>query len=68
MFFTTPSDAEAMLEFRVFYECCSAVTHYFTEYHTLDSGPLESFWNNQSHFEFVSKARFPTTPTGEVTF
>lgn len=26
---------------------------------------LDDLWNNRAHFEFVSKARFPTTPGGE---
>jgi hypothetical protein len=26
---------------------------------------LEDFWNKEAHFEFISKARFPTSPGGE---
>ena len=31
----------------------------------LDGGPFESFWNNQSRFQFVAAHQFPTTPGGE---
>eukprot|EP00051_Salpingoeca_urceolata_P009380 m.114110 g.114110 ORF g.114110 m.114110 type:complete len:569 (-) comp16278_c0_seq2:25-1731(-) len=54
------------LEFRVFYSCCALVTHAQT---TLlgpgDVPTMPSFWNNQSHFAFVSQQRFPTAPGQE---
>eukprot|EP01113_Clastostelium_recurvatum_P044245 TRINITY_DN7451_c1_g1_i1.p1 TRINITY_DN7451_c1_g1~~TRINITY_DN7451_c1_g1_i1.p1 ORF type:complete len:525 (+),score=77.20 TRINITY_DN7451_c1_g1_i1:11-1585(+) len=43
------------LEFRVFYVCCSAITHHQTTLRALDEGKLATFWNHQAHFEYISE-------------
>jgi len=49
------------LEYRVFYRCCSEVTHVSTTVRALqDAGPMAAFWNRTAHFSFVSNNTFPT--------
>lgn len=50
------------VEFRVYYACCSAITHTQTIYWVLEEGPLGSLWNLNAHFDFISEANFSTSP------
>lgn len=61
LFFTTPPTAAASLEYRVFYLCCSAITHYSTSIRSLsDDSPMAAFWAGQAHFAFTSAHQFPS--------
>jgi hypothetical protein len=63
LFFTTPS-AAARLEYRVYYVCCSEVTHVLTTVQSLnDTGPITAFWSDGAHWNYTSKAQF-SSPYG----
>lgn len=61
--FVSAVPAGAKLEYRVFYVCCSEIQHQLTTARSLDPGPMGAFWSRAAHFEFVSSAVFPTTPS-----
>ena len=48
------------LEFRVFYHCCSAITHFKTVVSELDGGVLADIFAGNAGLELVSSSVFPT--------
>eukprot|EP01116_Phalansterium_solitarium_P006220 TRINITY_DN18525_c0_g1_i1.p1 TRINITY_DN18525_c0_g1~~TRINITY_DN18525_c0_g1_i1.p1 ORF type:complete len:544 (+),score=170.09 TRINITY_DN18525_c0_g1_i1:155-1786(+) len=74
LFFTCATQSSRM-EFRVFYSCCSQVTHWVTVVRPLVGGPFtDEFWDaaairrepgatTPTHFQLIATANFSTTPS-----
>jgi hypothetical protein len=54
------TNSGSSLEFRVYYFCCAAVTHWKTTVSSLADGPMGNFWYQQSHFQYITETTFPT--------
>ncbi len=60
IFITAPTTLSRLV-YQVWYRCCSQITLAQIVVRSLeDSGPMSTFWNATAHWEFVSKAIFPS--------